>query len=541
MSSSFLSLTSLLFLATLAHGQTHPLEAAPLPDDGRLHLDDFIITASPLARAPDEISAPTAVLAGDALARRQRPTLGETLAGLPGVDSTYFGPGASRPVIRGLGGDRIRVLLGGIGTLDASVASPDHAVSLEPLLIERVEIVRGPAALLYGGGAVGGVVNVIDGRIPGELPAGPLSGRFEMRGDTVAEERAVAGVLTGASGKFAWRLDGFRRETADIAIPSFAETEALLVDHDQAEEGPPVYGTLPNSATGARGGAFGLSYIGGSGHVGVAFSGFDSVYEVPGHGHHQEEEEEEEGSGDVRIDLRQRRGDLHGEWLAPVGLLRAVRFQLGLADYEHLELEGEEIGTRFENRAHEGRLELLHGKIDDWEGAVGWQFSRSNFAAIGAEAFMPPAVTRQQAVFAYEELVRGNMTVQVGARFERQKIIPAASSEFSPRNHTAKTVTAGLIRRIGRGGSIALSVSANERAPNAQELYANGPHAGTGAYETGDPTLGVEQSRGCDLSYRHRQGTVTGEVSLFLNRFDGYIHKEATGAEMEGLPVFAFV
>ncbi len=537
-------LFSTLACATLASAQTVP--PAPVSGDDHLHLDNFIVTASPLAREADEISAPTSVLASDALARQRQGTLGETLAGLPGVESTYFGPGASRPVIRGLGGDRTRVLTGGVGTLDASVVSPDHAVSLDPLLIERVEVVRGPAALLYGGGAIGGVVNVIDGRIPETLPAGPVAGRLEVRGDTAADERTAAAVLTGAAGKFAWRLDGFRRETKDISIPDFAETAALLEDHDEAEEGPAAFGTLPNTATETSGGSFGLSYVNGKGHLGFSYSGFDSLYGVPGHEHHHEEgeeeaEEHEEEHGGVRIDLRQRRWDVHGEWLAPVGLLRSAKFLLGVADYEHTELEGEEMGTRFTNQAHEGRLELLHNKIGDVEGALGWQFARSDFKAVGDEAFMPPSVTRQQAVFLYEELVRGDWTAQFGARVERQKITPAASSGLSARSHTGETFTAGLIWRVSEGGSVAFSASANERAPNAQELYADGPHAGTGAYEVGDSTLGTEKSRGLDLSYRHRRGVVTGEVSVFLNRFDGYIYEEATGAEEDGLPVYAFV
>lgn len=507
MSFRSLSLFSALVAATTAIAQTVP-PAAPAEGDGHLHLDDLVVTASPLARAADEISAPTSVLAGEALAQRLQPTLGETLAGLPGVDSTYFGPGASRPVIRGLGGDRIRVLTGGVGTLDASVVSPDHAVSLEPLLIERVEVVRGPAALLYGGGAVGGVVNVIDGRIPEELPAaGPVAGRFEARGDTAAHERAAAGVLTGAAGKWAWRLDGFRRETDDVSIPD---------------------GTLVNSATETSGGAAGLSYIGKSGHAGLACSGFDSFYGTV-------------AEPDVRIDLRQRRWDAHGEWLAPAELLRAAKFQFGAADYEHRELEGAKVGTRFTNRAHEGRLELLHEKLGDVEGALGWQFARSDFAAAGEEAFLPASVTRTQAVFAYEELVRGDWTVQAGARGEWQRISPVAASGLPARSHTGETFTAGLIWRVTEGGSLALSASANERAPNAQELYADGPHAGTGAFEIGDSALGTEKSRGLDLSYRHRRGAVTGEVSLFLNRFAGYIFAEATGAEEDGLPVFAFV
>lgn len=536
------SLVSLLALAALARAQTVP--AAPASEDGHLHLDDLVVTASPLARAPDEISAPISVLAGDALTRRQQPTLGETLAGLPGVDSTYFGPGASRPVIRGLGGDRVRVLAGGVGTLDASVVSPDHAVSLDPLLIERIEVVRGPASLLYGGGAIGGVVNVIDGRIPEEMPVGPLAGRFEARAGTADEERAAAAVLTGAAGKFAWRLDGFRRATGDVAIPDFAEAATERAEHDAAEDGPLARGTLPNSATDTTGAAFGLSYINGRGHIGVAYSGFDSLYGVPGHDHHAEDAPgdavEAEHAG-VRIDLRQRRWDVHGEWLAPVGLLRAARLQLGVADYRHVELEGDEAGTRFGNQAHEGRLELLHEKLGDLEGALGWQFSRSDLTAEGAEAFVPPAVTRQQALFLYEELVRGAWTLQAGARADWQRITPAAASGQPARRHSGATFTAGLIWRVTEAGSLALSASANERAPNAQELYADGPHAGTGAYEVGDPALGTERSRGLDLAYRHRRGAVTGEVSVFLNRFDGYIYEQATGAERDGLPVFVFV
>lgn len=539
---SALSVTGVL-LAVLAGAQP----AAPAPDPAApLHLDDFVITANPLARAPDEISAPTSVLAADALARRQQPTLGETLAGLPGVDATYFGPGASRPVIRGLGGDRIRVLAGGVGTLDASVISPDHAVSLDPLLIERVEIIRGPAALLYGGGAIGGVVNVVDGRVPEELPPSPLAGRVEWRGDTAANERAGAAVFAGAAGKIAWRLDGFRRRTGDLEIPGFAETEAVRAGHDEQAEGPAERGTLANTALETSGAAIGASYINGRGHVGLAYSGYDSRYGVPGHEHRADGEpdgatDNPGAHGGASIDLRQRRWDVHGEWLAPIGWLRAARFQLGRADYRHTELEEDVAGARFANQAHEGRLELLHEQRAGWEGALGWQFARSDFAATGEEAFVPPSVTRQQAVFVYEEWVHGDWTAQAGARVERQRIAPAAATGLPGRRHSARTFTTGVIRRIGEAGSLAFAASANERAPNAQELYADGPHAGTGAYEVGDPALGTERSRGLDLSYRHRRGAITGEVSVFLNRFEGYIYQTAAGREAEGLPVYAFV
>lgn len=551
MSTRFPSLILFIALAApVARAQTTPTPLVPAADD-KLHLDDFVISASPLARAQDEIVAPTSVLADVALARRLQPTLGETLAGLPGVDSTYFGPGASRPIIRGLGGDRIRVLSGGVGTFDASIVSPDHAVSLDPLLIERVEVVRGPAALLYGGGAVGGVVNIVDGRLPEELPAGPATGRFEVRGNSVAEERAAAGVLAGAVGKFAWRLDGFKRETDDIRIRGYAETAALLEEHDETEEGPAAFGRVPNTATETQGGAFGLSYFGERGHLGFAYSGLDSLYGVPGHEHHAGEEHEDEEGGEhdgeahgdeaVKIDLRQRGWDVHGEWLAPSGLLRAAKFQLGTADYAHIELEGDQVGTRFTNRGYEGRLELLHEKIGPLEGALGVQSSRSDFKAVGAEAFLPPTVTRCNALFLYEEVIHEAITWQFGARAERQKSTPAIDSGFAARPHSLATFTGGAIWKLNDDYALALSLSANERAPNAQELFADGPHAGTGSYEVGDPTLGKEKSTGVDVSLRKRRGFVTGEVSLFLNRFDGYIFEEATGAEEDGLPVYAFV
>lgn len=520
--SSFL----LLALAALARAQTNP-SVAPVAGDDHLHLEKLVVTASPLDRSPDEISAPTSVLAAAALDRRRQATLGETLAGLPGVDSTYFGPGASRPVIRGLGGDRVRMLTGGVGTLDASVVSPDHAVSLEPLLIERVEVVRGPATLLYGGGAIGGVVNVVDGRIPEELPAGPVTGRGELRGGSAADERAAAGVLTGAAGQWAWRLDGFRRTTGDVRIPGLAPTPAKAAEMMAAGETPSV-GTLENSATSTGGGSVGLSYIGQAGHVGVAYSGFDSLYGTV-------------AEPDVRIDLKQRRVDVHGEWLEPAGWVRAVKFAAGVGDYRHDELEGAALGTRFTNRGYEGRLEFLHEQAGPFAGALGLQAQRSDFAAVGEEAFLPRTVTNDRAVFLYEEMVRGPVTWQFGARAGRQTITPEAGSGLARSRHAPTAFTGGAVWKLDDDYALAVSWSANERAPNAQELYANGPHVGTDAYEVGDAGLGVEQSTGWDVSLRKRRGFVTGELSLFLNRFNGYIYEQATGAEEDGLPVLAFV
>lgn len=507
------------------------LPASPAPANSPVHLEEFVVTGSPLGRAPDEVAQPNSVVAGERLLLLRQATLGETLATQPGISSSYFGPGASRPIIRGLGADRVRVLTGGIGTLDASVISPDHAVSLDPLLIERIEIVRGPATLLYGGSAVGGVVNVIDERIPEEFPATPFGGRVETRFGSAAEERAAAGVLTGRSGPLVWRVDGFTRQTDDVRIPDFAETAARRAARDPVIDGPPPRDRLPNSAAKTSGAGAGISYLSAHGHLGIGYSGFDSRYGVPG-----------DEAEPVDIDLRQRRWDLHGELLEPTTWLRGAKLQFGVGDYRHVELEGDEVGTRFTNRAHEGRLELRHAKLADLEGALGFQSSRSNFAAAGDEAFLPPSVTSNHAVFLYEELPVGAVTWQFGTRAERQKITPDAPG-LGARSHTGASFSGGAVWKLDDTYSLAFSAAHSERAPNAQELFAHGPHAGTGVFEVGDDRLGVERSAGFDLSLRKRTGLITGSATLFTNRFSGYIFENDTGAldVDSGLPIYQFV
>lgn len=508
-------------------------QSAPAtPPAPPVHLEEFVVTGSPLGRAPDEVVQPTSVVAGERLVQLRQATLGETLANEPGISSTYFGPGASRPIIRGLGGDRIRVLSGGIGTLDASVISPDHAVSLDPLLIDRIEIVRGPATLLYGGSAIGGVVNIIDSRIPEEQPLAAIGGRFEGRAGSAADERAAAGVLTGRAGPLAWRLDGFKRQSGDIDLPGFPATEAVRAQRDPLLDGGAAHGVLPNSATETAGAGAGLSHFGARGHLGVSYSGFGSLYGVPG-----------EEDVPIRIDLRQRRWDLHGELLDPTAWLRVAKLQLGAGDYRHRELEGEEVGTRFSNRAFEGRLELLHQKVGVLEGALGLQSSRSDFEAVGEEAFVPPSVTTNHALFLYEEIPAARVTWQLGARAERQKIVPAAGRGLASRTHEGASFSGGAIWKLSDAYALALSATRSARAPNAQELFADGPHAGTGGFEIGDAALANERSVGFDLSLRKRTGFLTGSATVFANRFAGYIFEEDTGAvdADSGLPVFRFV
>lgn len=509
--------------------------------DRATHSESVVVTATPLASALSDIVQPVGVLTGTDLMIRQQSTLGETLAQEPGVSSTYFGPGASRPVIRGLGGDRIRVLQNGIGSADASSTSPDHAVSFDPLSAEQIEVVRGPATLLYGSNAIGGVVNVLDTRVPDVAPDRPLHGKAEVSGASAAEERAGAVSLTGGRGILAWHVDALKRTTEDVAIPGFAESAALRAEEsEEGEEHEQAEGTLENSAVDNTSGGAGVSLVGSRGFVGIALSGLDSLYGVPGHGlHHEEEGEEQEEEGQVRIDLRQRRADLRGELRDPLAGLRNIRVRVGRAAYEHTELEGEEIGTVFTNDSWEGRLEANHQPLGPFTGTLGMQGGRRDFAAIGAEAFVPPSVTDTWAAFVFEQARRGSWQFELGGRVERQSV-DAETADAARRTFTALSGSGGVAWRPSEAWSAGLTIARSEKLPNAEELFSNGPHLATRAFEIGNPDLGKERSLGVDVALRRRTGRVTGELDLFMNRFDGFIFESLTGEVQDGLQVVRF-
>ena len=493
-------------------------------------LDQFVTTASPLPRHQVDVAQSTTVLSGQSLLLKQQSSLGETLAAEPGMSATSFGAGASRPIIRGLGGDRIRLLENSVGMMDASVTSPDHAVSVEPFLVERIEIVRGPASLLYGSNAVGGVVNVITHRIETDLPTQRVRGGFEVRGGTGAHEFSRGGVLDLAarpdpSSALILHLDGFRRSTDEMRIPGFAESEELrnedIARAMAAGEGPPAFvrGRLPNSAIDSDSGSVGLSFVSEHFHAGASYSGLESNYGVPGHAH--------EGANGPRLNLRQRRADFQAEWHGESGFLRGARLKFGQARYRHAEVEPDgAVGTLFRNRGYDGRLELLHGDAKAWSGAIGLQGSRSNFSATGEEAFLPPSITETHALFAFEELSRGTVTWQFGGRLEGTAVAPKNGrrkrfGEFSG--------SAGAVWKRSEALTLALSVTHTGRAPNAQELFADGPHLGTQAFEMGDPRLEAERSLGIEASARRRTELVTGSFTLFSHAFRGFIFEQPTG------------
>jgi iron complex outermembrane recepter protein len=365
------------------------LAAANAAADPQVHreLQEIVVTATPIVLDRLSTAKPTTVLTGDALLIALAPTIGETVSGEPGIRSTFYGPAASRPVIRGLGGDRVQVLTDGLATLDVSGLSEDHAVAIDPALADQVEIIRGPATLVYGSGAAGGLVNVVTNRLHEDVPVAP-EGLLEVRGDTALGERAVAGRLDAGVGRVALHLDGVWRETDDYEIPGYAESARLRAEEiAEGEEPGEMRGKVDNSDSRTTAGGAGASYVGEGWMVGLAYSRYDSRYGIPGghgHGHEEGEEherEEEEEEGDLTIDMKQDRLDLAARFdLAALGG-SVLRLRGAANDYEHAELEPNgEIGTLYQVDGRELRAALDHGRRDGLHGTFGLQWQENDLS-----------------------------------------------------------------------------------------------------------------------------------------------------------------
>ena len=500
------------------------------------HFEEVVVSAPGVARDALDMATPVVSLSGQELQLRTESSLGETLANEPGVSSTFFGPGASRPIIRGLSGDRVRVLEGGIGSGDASGVSADHAVTTDPSQAERIEVLRGPATLLYGSSAIGGAVNVIDGRIPNSRASRKLEGSVDLRAGTVSDQRSGAFDLKGGAGSWAWHLDAFSRQADDYEVPGFAR-----VDADPAEQAPEdpageePFGFVPSSDLEARGARAGVTrFFGASGFFGASFSGFDSDYGIPNGGESEEEEDQGLGEAGVRIDMEQERIDLRGELQEPFGIFRAAKFRLGATDYEHVELEGEEEGTFFFNDFLETRFELVQKRRGGSTGTIGLQYSDRDLEALGEEAFIPRSLTDRWAVFTFQELVAGSLRWQFGGRYEAQD---NEGLGVGLRSHDGVSASVGLVHDLTNTWSIGGSLARSVKLPAAEELFSNGPHAASQSFEIGDPDLREESGRGLDLSLRRSEGKLTGELTLFQQDFSDFIFQSFTGEMEEGFPV----
>lgn len=536
MTSKFcLLVTTAMLFAAPAVAQTAPTPIEP-KDQG----PDIVVTGV-VPKSETDVLAGTSVLRGAELTRSLRPTIGETLAKLPGVSATSFGPSASRPVLRGFQGERIRVLTDGIGSIDVSNTSVDHAVIIDPLLAERIEVLRGPAALLYGSSAVGGVVNVIDTRIPRSVPeAGYRLSGIGTYG-SAANERTVGGAGDLALGKhFVIHADGSYSKSDDLRIGGYALTaqrrrEALatsLLPVDPADPEPIDYaanaavrGKLPNTAATTWTAGVGASLITDTGSLGVSYSHYDSLYGVPIRYATLPGEEQEA----PRLSIVQNRVDLRGEVQTGGGFLDRIRIRAGHATYRHFELEPDgAIGTAFFNNGTEARLELVQAKQGAWQGASGVQFFNRVFDVKGDEAFLPKNETNQTGLFTLQQLDFGRLKAEAGVRYEMTDVAartPVEDLRFSgaSRRFDAVSGSVGVSYGVTDAVRVGVNLSHTERAPSAEELFANGAHAGTQAYELGNPNFRLEKSNGAELTL-HAHGTgYSFDASAYYTRFNNYI------------------
>lgn len=532
--------------------------------DDDFHTDEPIVVTAPYVRSLDILGNVT-VLEGEELARDMRGQIGDTLTRQPGVSATSFSPGASRPVLRGFSGERVRVLTDGIGSIDVSNTSADHAVTIDPLTVERVEILRGPAVLLFGSQAIGGAVNLFDRRIPRAIPEDHAHVDALVGYGSAARDRSAgASVDLAASDKIVFHLDGSWRKSGDLRVPGYVVAPALRADlladaAIEAEEGHDdeaadltalanargrVAGTASESWTAGAG----VALITDGGKLGLSVGYYDSNYGIAerpgaGHAHGEEGEAEEEGpatggADGVTIGLKQWRADVRGEVELGDGFFETLRLRGGFADYEHTEFEGTEVGTIFTNQGIEGRIEVAQADRGGWRGASGLQYSHRDFNAIGAEAFVPRNLTDQFALFTLQELTTGAIGLEGALRYERTRV--DAPTLGLDRRFSSVSGALGLSIDIADRSKITLSASRAERAPSAEELYSNGPHVATQSFEVGNQALRTERAWGAEASINVRRDSFTLGLTGYANWFDGFIYSDATGAEEDGLPVFQY-
>ena len=523
-----------LFLALPVHAADEPPQAQH--DRQPKDLAAVEVRATPLADTTESLTTPVDVLAGSKLDEAKAGTLGETVAKLPGVQSSNFGPGVGRPIIRGLDGARVQVLSDGLGSGDVSTLSVDHAVSIEPFLADQIEVLKGPATLLYGSGAIGGAVNVVDGRIPETRTEVPFGGRAELRHGSVNDDTTGMLRLDGGAGAFAFHFDALHRETGDTAIPGFAESAALMAEHDETPD-PAEAGTLPNSAVRTDSAALGISWIGERGFVGGAYSLFNTAYGIPG-GHQHADGEQGHDEGGVHILMDQRRSELRGG-IDDLGAFESLRLKLADTEYTHTEFEGEAIGTVFHNRSREARAELVHRPVAGWKGAFGVQASKRDFDAIGDEAFVPGSRSRDTGLFWIGkrrfDTVHGALQVDLGLRHDDTRIEVDDIATAAPDRHLhTSSASLGLGWEASDAVHFSLGLDRAQRAPGAEELYSEGLHVATGSFEFGNATLGAETANRIELGLHLHHGPFEAQLSAWQARYDDFVYLAGTDADVDG-------
>jgi iron complex outermembrane recepter protein len=559
MISARLSALSLALAAPAYAQQSNSASTETKTQNDDFHGTEDIFVTAPYVERLDILSG-TSAISGEVLAEKTRAQLGDILTSLPGISATSFSPGASRPVLRGYQGNRVAVLTDGIGNIDASNTSADHAVTIDTLTVDRIEVLRGPAVLLFGGQAVGGAVNALDKRIPRAVPDEPIHvDALAAYGSAARDYSGGASVDVPVSDRIVVHVDGSYRNTDDtrtggyIFAPSLrtelldlaAEeaSEGHLEEADEARELAEQRGHIPNSAVKSWTAGGGIAFIDDNGNLGVSYSIYDTKYGIPArpgasHAHAGEENAEgEEGGAPVTIVLRQYRFDFRGEINLGDGFFEKLRLRSGYADYTHTEFEGDEIGTVFNSQGIEARAEFVQNDRNGWRGASGVQYQTRDFEAIGAEAFVPPNITRQFGLFTLQEYTKGNLDAEVAIRFDTAEL--RADTLGLSRSFDNISAAFGLGYHIG-DLKIGANISRTGRAPAVEELLSNGPHIATQAYEIGDPDLNSERAWNGELYARFETSETAFSATLYTNRFDNFIYEGETGDIEDDLPVFRY-
>ncbi len=546
---------------------------------------EHVLVSVPIHKSEAETALPVTVLTGEELQRAAATTIGETLGNKPGIANSSFGPGVGRPVIRGQQGPRAITLQNGTLSADVSSLSPDHGVTVEALLADSIEVLRGPSTLLYGGGAIGGVVNVIDNRVPRTAIDG-VDGGVEYRYDDASDMDSGVGRLDAGNGTWALHLSGTTRETDDLDIPGKAideaaveEQEELLHGHEEhdeeegheEEEVENTDGFIANTDTETDVYNIGFSYHqGDEGFVGFAVSQLESEYGIPpgAHGHHEEEhhededheeeehededhdeEEHDEEEENVRIDMEQTRYDamvhLHNPGGSGIEVLRGF---LTYTDYEHKELEGTEVGTRFDRETWEGRVELVHESIGEAHGVVGLQWRSDEFSATGEEAYIPETDSDELGLFLVEDFHSGDLTFEVGLRGDWVERSPDAQTT-GKEDFSLFSVSGSALWEVSDNWNAGLSLSRSSRAPTTEELFSNVDaqdpedlveHAAVGIIEVGDPDLDEEVSLNADLNLTWSGEMSWAQLAVFYNQFEDYIFLLNSGEEVDETLIYLY-
>ncbi|MGZ6419250.1 MAG: TonB-dependent receptor [Pseudobdellovibrio sp.] len=517
--------TAIFFL--LSKAAAPAVYAAEAAKEDIQEFEDVVVTA-PLQDKASESAVPVTVLSNEELRLKVGHSIGETLKNELGITSQSFGPGVGTPVIRGQSGPRVRVLNNGIGSNDVSAISPDHATSVEPLLAERIEVLRGPATLLYGSGAIGGVVNVIDNRIPGKLPDKLLGGALEQRFDSVSDESSTVMKIEGGKSNLAYHLDGFYRDRNNLDIGGSA------IDVNAAQATDPTlnviqnpHGTIDNSSAHAISGSAGVSLVGDPGFAGISINRLENNYGIAPDG----------TGGTTRIDLKQSKYDFKSELKNPFRYAESLRMKLGYTDYQHTEISDGMPGAFFTNKTYESRLELTHNPLGIFRGLVGFQAIAGDFAAIDkstSEVIVPQTQTNSYGVFAVESFNIGALANQLGVRVEDTTLDPQGLSSL---NYVPVSASASSLWKLNDSNSLNLAITRSQRAPQVQELLANGFHDATRSFERGNINLREETSYNLDLGYKFKSDWVRAQLDVFHNWAGDYIYQQRNGEFIGGAPV----